>query len=108
MQCEVLHYTGSHNWKENYVCPCALTLFINLLEVTTPGIIYCILKLLGNFQTVGLACHFAFEEHICQSLGRKAANLLNGVTLMNSLLCQTFLQKKKRELEDEGRMGGRR
>ena len=77
-------------------------------------IISCILDLLSHFKL--LALYFAFAEQICQSVGRKAANPLNGVTLMNSLLCQTFFaeirlkkrKKEKRKLEDEGRMRGGR
>lgn len=79
------------------------------------GIISCILNVLSHFKLLALC--FAFAEQICQSLGRKAANPLNGVTLMNSLLCQTFFaeirlkkkeKKEKRKLEDEGRMRGGR
>lgn len=70
------------------------------------GIISCSLDVLSHFKL--LALYFAFAEQICQSLGRKASNPLNGVTLMNSLLCQTFFAEIRLKKKEKRKVGRRR
>lgn len=63
------------------------------------------------------AFYFAFEEQGGRSAGRKAAEPLNGVALMNSLLCQSFFaeiwlwesgRKKGEDILNTNRMRGGR